>query len=114
MKCVPMYPLVLAPQIKKVKNNSQKSPNVDAFFNAANAMTMGLALLWPHRPLRRQPHRGDAIRSLKAFQAEATPRLAARSRRQEPPAARGSATPDVPRPRPSGAERPVVPSQSSP
>ena len=40
-----MYPLVLAPQMKKVKNNSQKSPNFDAFFNAANAMTMGLALL---------------------------------------------------------------------
>jgi hypothetical protein len=33
--------LVLAPQMKKVKNNNQKSPRFTALPNAAKAMTMG-------------------------------------------------------------------------
>ena len=62
MKCVPIYPFVLAPQMKKVRNNSQKSRLDAALLSAAKAIMMGLMPVCadslgasPTSPMRRSP-----------------------------------------------------------
>jgi hypothetical protein len=99
--------LVLAPQMKKVKNNNQKSPRAVALVNAAKAMLIGLRLLAVASTGVSTACQRDASPKLRVFRVTVMQRLATPTLQRLRPSIQSAASRDVQPPTPLRAETPI-------